>query len=44
MGRQARAALTMDELPLADDTAVRAELADLPSTPVSEVLATLSRA
>ena len=44
MGRQARAALVMDELPLADDTAVRAELADLPSTPVSEVLATLSRA
>jgi uncharacterized protein YbjT (DUF2867 family) len=44
MGRQARAALTMDELPLADDTAVRAELVDLPCTPVSQVLATPSRA
>lgn len=39
MGRQARAALAMDVLPPADDSATRARFPDLPRTPVSQVLA-----
>jgi uncharacterized protein YbjT (DUF2867 family) len=41
LGRQARAALAMDELPTSDDTALRAEFPDLPCTPLSEVVAAL---
>jgi uncharacterized protein YbjT (DUF2867 family) len=41
MGRQARAALAMDELPTSSDAALRAEFPDLPRTPVSQVVARL---
>ncbi|HEU4513528.1 MAG TPA: SDR family oxidoreductase [Nocardioidaceae bacterium] len=37
--RQARAALAMDELPAAEDSATRARFPDLPRRPVSEVIA-----
>ena len=39
LARQARAALAMDGLAPAEDRHTRAEFPDLPSTPVSEVLA-----
>ena len=41
MALQARAALAMDELPTTSDTELRAEFADLPCTPVSQVVAAL---
>lgn len=41
MGRQARAALAMDELPTSDDAALRAEFPDLPCTPLTQVVAAL---
>ena len=41
LGRQARAALAMDELPLPDDSATRERFPDLPRRPVSEVIAGL---
>jgi NADH dehydrogenase len=41
LGRQARAALAMDVLPPAEDSATRARFPDLPRRPVSEVIAEL---
>jgi uncharacterized protein YbjT (DUF2867 family) len=41
MGRQARAALEMDNLPVLRDDALRAEFPGLPRTPVSEVIGRL---
>jgi NADH dehydrogenase len=40
LGRQARAALAMDDLPRTSAGALRSEFPDLPSTPVSHVVAT----
>lgn len=42
LGRQARAALAMDALPLADDTATRRVLPDLPRRRASDVVAELA--
>ena len=44
LGRRARAALAMDDLPLSDDTATRERLPDLPHRAVSEVIAGLTLA
>lgn len=44
LGRQARAALAMDDLPLSDDTATRERFPDLPHRAVSEVIAGLTLA
>lgn len=41
MGRQARAALAMDVLPPAEDSATRARFPDIPRRPVSDVIADL---
>lgn len=41
LGRQARAALAMDVLPLGDDTATRDRLPDLPRRRVSEIISDL---
>ena len=41
MGRQARAALAMDVLPPAEDSATRARVPEIPRRPVSEVIAGL---
>lgn len=41
LGRQARAALAMDVLPLAEDSATRARFPDIPRRPVSAVVASL---
>lgn len=41
MGRQARAALEMDNMPVHRSDVLRAEFPDLPCTPVSEVIARL---
>lgn len=38
LGRQVRASLAMDGMPTVDCSALRAELPDLPATPVSSVL------
>lgn len=43
LGRQSRAALAMDLLPMGHDDALRAEFPDLPRTPVSEVISHASR-
>jgi uncharacterized protein YbjT (DUF2867 family) len=41
IGRQSRAALAMDTMPVRRDDALRAEFPDLPRTPVSEAIARL---